>query len=281
VSHTLQRIVVIGVMLTGIARSSGADQTPPVLSTTPELPPGSVPVPAQMSGLPLQVGDLPPGMVAVRVVRRTFSDNVQGQTVTLYDPASGKVLESATDPEGRAQFTGMQVGSTVQARTTVDGESLESQLFQLPAQGGVRLVLVAGVGAATSQTLLPPATASAPSTTAPLSKESPGADSGFGASAIASLVLACATVAMGIGLFRRRRSDQGAVQDDGVARDETGTAPSPDMETRPSTSTSSDRRAAAFEELVRLEKDHRAGRIPASDYAGRREALMTELMQVA
>ena len=53
------------------------------LSTTPVPAPGAEAQPGQMSGLPLQVSDLPPGTVSVRVIRRTFADNVAGQEVKL------------------------------------------------------------------------------------------------------------------------------------------------------------------------------------------------------
>ena len=54
-----------------------------------------------------------------------------------------------TDEAGRAQFDNVPAGSSVKAVAIVDGERLESQEFQAPAQGGIRLLLVAtdnGVG---------------------------------------------------------------------------------------------------------------------------------------
>ena len=60
-----------------------------------------------MSGLPLQVGDLPPGTVAVRVIRQSFANNVANQPVELQVVgSSGKVLEVPTDASGRATFPG-------------------------------------------------------------------------------------------------------------------------------------------------------------------------------
>jgi hypothetical protein len=120
---------------------------PPLLSTVPTPPAGATPEPAQMSGLPLQVGDLPPGTVAVRVIRRNFSNNIAGQLVTLSKGATEPAIDTTSDRDGRAIFNGLRVGSSVRASAVVDGEALESQQFELPAQGGVRLVLVAGVGA--------------------------------------------------------------------------------------------------------------------------------------
>ncbi len=48
-----------------------------------------------------------------------------------------------TDDAGRAQFDKLQVGASVKFTATVDGEHLESQEFLVPAQGGIRLMLVA------------------------------------------------------------------------------------------------------------------------------------------
>lgn len=127
---------------------------PPVLSTTPTPPPGAQTEPSQMSGMPLQVGDLPPGTVAVRVIRKTFEQDVVNVPVELRVGTASAALSAVTDPEGRAIFPGLRVGDVVRTKAVVDGETLESQSFQLPAQGGVRLVLVAGVGASVPSSLV-------------------------------------------------------------------------------------------------------------------------------
>jgi hypothetical protein len=58
--------------------------------------------------------------------------------------AGGKVVGTIkTDENGRAEFSGVAPGTTVRAVTTVDGERLESQDFPWPADGGIRLMLVA------------------------------------------------------------------------------------------------------------------------------------------
>src|SRR5262249_49909827 len=54
-----------------------------------------------------------------------------------------KVTTVKTDENGRAQFDRLEPGTTVQAVAVVDGERLESQEFPVPAQGGVRTMLVA------------------------------------------------------------------------------------------------------------------------------------------
>jgi hypothetical protein len=94
----------------------------------------------QMSGVPLPTGDLPAGTVTVRVVRGALSNLVVGQLVEL----AGEVTGSAkTNDAGRAEFTGLAPGARVRAIAVVDGERLESQEFTLPAQAGIRLMLVA------------------------------------------------------------------------------------------------------------------------------------------
>lgn len=99
-----------------------------------------MPDPKQMSGVPLPVGDLPTGTVTVRVVRGTMTNVVSGQQVDLIGPTP---MSAKTNDAGRAEFTGLPPGSRVRASTTVDGESLESQEFTIPPNGGIRIALVA------------------------------------------------------------------------------------------------------------------------------------------
>ena len=82
----------------------------------------------------------PPGTVTVRVVRGALSNLVVDQAVELTGDASAS---ARTNDAGRAEFTGLVPGSKVKAVTIVDGERIESQEFTLPAQSGVRLMLVA------------------------------------------------------------------------------------------------------------------------------------------
>lgn len=96
----------------------------------------------QMSGVPLPATELPDGTVTVRVVRERMGNNVPNQEVGLTTP-DGKVT-AVTDAQGRAEFTSVAVGSQVTAETNIDGETLRSQPFTVPAKGGVRVALVAG-----------------------------------------------------------------------------------------------------------------------------------------
>src|SRR5262249_35088164 len=100
-----------------------------------------MPDPKQMSGIPRPVDDLPAGSVSVRLIRGSLSNNIAGHPVDLH--VGGKVQTVKTDENGRAQFDKLPAGATLKATADVDSEHLESQEFPAPAQGGIRLMLVA------------------------------------------------------------------------------------------------------------------------------------------
>jgi hypothetical protein len=100
-----------------------------------------MPDPKQMAGIPRPVDDLPAGSVSVRLIRGQLSNNIANHPVELH--VGGKVLTVRTDESGRAQFDKLAPGASVKAVAVVDGERLESQEFPAPAQGGIRLMLVA------------------------------------------------------------------------------------------------------------------------------------------
>jgi hypothetical protein len=95
----------------------------------------------QMSGVPLPMGDLPVGTVTVRVARGAITNPLPGVVVEL--TGAGATKSATTDDQGRATFPGLTPGTRVKASATVDGEKLDSQEFDVPAAGGVRLALVA------------------------------------------------------------------------------------------------------------------------------------------
>jgi len=95
----------------------------------------------QMSGIPRPVTDLPNSSISVRLIRGDLSNNITNFPVELH--AGSQVKTVKTDDSGRAQFDGLTAGTTVKAIAVVDDERLESQEFPVPAQGGVRLMLVA------------------------------------------------------------------------------------------------------------------------------------------
>jgi hypothetical protein len=125
------------------------------LFSAPAFAQFQMPDPKQMSGIPRPVTDLPTGHVSVRVIRGQLSNNIQGQPVEMQ--SGGKVVGTVkTDENGRAEFSGITPGATVRAVTTVDGERLESQEFPWPADGGIRLMLVATDKTASAAPALPP-----------------------------------------------------------------------------------------------------------------------------
>ena len=99
-----------------------------------------MPDPKQMSGVPLPTGDLPVGTITVRVIRGSLTSPLLNQVVEI---TGGATESKRTNESGRAEFAGLAPGTRIKAVTQVDGERLESQEIQVPATGGVRVMLVA------------------------------------------------------------------------------------------------------------------------------------------
>src|SRR5260221_3891966 len=90
--------------------------------------------------MPLPVPDVPVGTVTAGVIRGALTNPLPGQTVDLSGPGVSKTAR--TDDAGRATFSGLAPGTRVKAAVVVDGERVESQEFDVPAAGGIRLMLV-------------------------------------------------------------------------------------------------------------------------------------------
>lgn len=99
------------------------------------------------AGMPLGDGSLPPGVLTVRVVRGSFESDLVGQVVEMA-VTGGKIDTAVTGEDGRAQFAHLPVGGEVQVSASVAGIRLESEPFTMPADSGVRVLLVAGDGSA-------------------------------------------------------------------------------------------------------------------------------------
>jgi hypothetical protein len=99
--------------------------------------------PRQMAGIPRPDSAQPPQSVSVRLIRGEMTNSIANHPVDLI--VDGTTQTVSTNQEGRAQFYNLRSGASVKAVTTVDGERLESQEFQMPAPGqpGIRLLLVA------------------------------------------------------------------------------------------------------------------------------------------
>jgi len=93
-------------------------------------------------GIPLPDPQLDAGTVTVRVVRGAMTAPVAGMGVTLApDNEAGDQRTARTGTDGRAVFKDLPAGSHWVASVTVDETDLQSQAFEVPGQGGVKLVL--------------------------------------------------------------------------------------------------------------------------------------------
>ncbi len=105
----------------------------------------NMPDPSMIAGRALPAPELPDGTVSVRVVREAMGNNITGQQVSV--TAGGTTKGGTTDEQGRAQLTGFPASAEGTATTTVDGETLVSQPFAVPAKGGIRIILISGLQA--------------------------------------------------------------------------------------------------------------------------------------
>jgi hypothetical protein len=102
-----------------------------------------------MLGRPIPTPQLPEGTVNVRVSKQIPINGVPKIDVTAIVMAPGgesRKKVATTNAEGWATFEGLKPGSTFEATTAVDGETLKVNKFTLPASGGIRIMLVAAMG---------------------------------------------------------------------------------------------------------------------------------------
>ena len=131
--------------------SAAAMATLPLRAAGQAPPPGQMPDLRAMSGRPLPVPDLPTGTVVLRVVRQSPANPAAGVEVTTTTRnLSGEARSgnAKTGADGRVTFEGLPNGAEFQATVTVDGERLDTIPFPLPRTGGVRIMLIAGLGPA-------------------------------------------------------------------------------------------------------------------------------------
>lgn len=105
-----------------------------------------MPDPALMHGRAIPAADLPTGTITVRVVREQLGNNLVGQEVRLTVAGGARVAK--TDGQGRATFAGLPPDAEARAEAAVDSEPLISEPFNVPPSGGLRVILVAGLGTA-------------------------------------------------------------------------------------------------------------------------------------
>ena len=117
-----------------------------VLLAADVAPAQDMPDPSLINGRAIPAAELPAGTVTVRVVREAIGNNVPGQQVRV---TVGRTVQMATtDDQGRAEFKDLPKGADARAEVTVDGETLQSQPFNVPTSGGLRVILVAGIAKA-------------------------------------------------------------------------------------------------------------------------------------
>jgi hypothetical protein len=112
-------------------------------------PAGAMPNLRTMSGKPLPDPGLAAGTVTVRVARKLPANAVAGVEVSaiIKNPAGdAKKRTATTDAEGRATFEAVTAGHQFTATVTVDGERLSTTDFTMPPSGGIRTMLIAGLG---------------------------------------------------------------------------------------------------------------------------------------
>ena len=129
-----------------VALAAAALVAPEARAQTPAAEGGAPAMRA--AGMALRDGALAPGMLTVRVVRGSFDRNVANQIVQI--DVSGRIERATTDAAGRAQFAHLPIGAAVQATAIVDGEALSSERFDMAAESGIRVLLIAGEGAASA-----------------------------------------------------------------------------------------------------------------------------------
>lgn len=96
--------------------------------------------PSTMSGIPRPDPSVPPGQLVVRVLLRDFAHPGVGQEVRVDGPGGTKSAKA--DDAGRATFTGLTPGGTFTAHASAFGQTLDSQPIEMPAEAGVKVMLV-------------------------------------------------------------------------------------------------------------------------------------------
>jgi hypothetical protein len=102
-----------------------------------------------ISGKPLPDAGMAAGTVSVRLARKTLQNPAGGlEVVAITKNAGGDARKrtAKTDEGGRVLFEGLAVGDEFHAEVKVDGELVKTDTFPIPAQGGVRTMLIAGLG---------------------------------------------------------------------------------------------------------------------------------------
>lgn len=158
----------------GFALGTAASAAGQAVAPGPAGEPGMV----RAAGMALNDGALPPGTLTVRVVQGAFTGDLTGTMVDL-EVTGQAPLHAPAKAQGRAEFAHLPIGAEVRASAVVNGERLQSDAFRMPAESGVRILLIAGAGAsAAPAAALPPGHPAVEATPAPaaVSPAAPAAD---------------------------------------------------------------------------------------------------------
>lgn len=143
------RLILTAVALGALAFSSPRASAQPFAGGG--RPGGGMPDLRKISGQPLPDSGMAPGTVSVRVARKIPANGVANVDVAAITKNAGGDLRkktAKTDAGGRVIFESLAPGDEFHAEVTVDGELLQTITFPIPAQGGVRTMLIAGLGPA-------------------------------------------------------------------------------------------------------------------------------------
>jgi hypothetical protein len=138
-------------LLAAVALGAIAFPAPPATAQPFAGGGGGMPNLRAISGQPLPDQGMPAGTVSVRVARKIPANAVAGVDVSVITKNAGGDLRKRTlktDASGRVLFDSLAPGDEFHAEVTVDGERLETVKFPIPTQGGVRTMLIAGLGPA-------------------------------------------------------------------------------------------------------------------------------------
>lgn len=173
-------------------------------------PPGAATQMVRAAGMPLNDGALPPGSLTVRLVEGAFTGDLRGISVEA-DLGGGQVQRAVTGEKGRAEFAHVPVGARVRVSAVVRAERLQSETFAMPAESGVRVLLVAGPGdgaagrPAGAAGVMAPSGPAAHGTGAPLAAGAPTAFWNGDVLVVAAFALATLLAAILMLRSRRRR----------------------------------------------------------------------------
>lgn len=127
----------------GGAASSLPEGHPPMGGGAPQDPQGGGPNVAAMSGMPLPSPDLPTGTLSVRIALGGLAETLPGAEVQLVvaSGASAARRRATTDAAGRVRFEELPPGARVTAAVIARGETFATRPVEMPAEGGVRMLL--------------------------------------------------------------------------------------------------------------------------------------------